>query len=500
MDNNAITLFFWGFLIVYGVGMFFLAPRAKSTAEFFKGSDSKGRQVSPFVLTASIFVSWVMAKSVTNCINLGAQFGIVGGIAYALYWVAIPLAGFVIYRLRKRFGFKSLVSFLTSNYGKGAALAFTLAILIRLYNEVWSNSSVAAGYFGASGSTAFIVSALFFTVIALAYSIKGGMRSSLFTDVVQFVLQAGIMIAVIVLVFMLLGNRPALDYLNTGVWTLETGVDLLLVTCLQIFSYPFHDPVLTDRAFLTDVKSMLKVYVISGVLGFIAILLTSLVGINAAMAGIPVTGNVPAEIAQALGGIGHIVIGLLMVVAAGTTLDSTFTSLAKVCARDIPWLRGRNFGERARKVGIGAMLVFAVLGNAPMLFGTDVLLATTISGTMVMGMGPVFCLYGVVKPTQLGFHLSFWIGIASGVLYTVGLVPDFAYIGEGKYAAMLGVNLYGLILCTLGYLVPGVVASLKDPTWKEHMPKPGDDTYVLGETAPTALPDAAPRLDGHALS
>lgn len=481
MENNTITLFFWGFLVVYGVGMFFLAPRANNTAEFFKGNDSKGRQVSPFVLTASIFVSWVMAKSVTNCINLGAQFGIVGGVAYALYWLAIPLAGFVIYRLRKRFGFKSLVSFLTSNYGKGAALAFTLAILIRLYNEVWSNSSVAAGYFGASGSMAFILSAVFFTVIALAYSIKGGMRSSLFTDVVQFVLQAGIMVAVIVLVFLLLGNQPALNYLSTGTWSLETGVDLLLVTCLQIFSYPFHDPVLTDRAFLTDVKTMLKVYIVSGVLGFIAILMTSLIGIQAVMAGIPVSGNVPAGIAQALGGVGHISIGLLMVVAAGTTLDSTFTSLAKACARDIPWLRGRDYGERARKVGIVAMLLFAILGNAPMLFGTDVLLATTISGTMVMGMGPVFCLYGFVKPTKIGFHLSFWTGIAFGVLYTVGLVPDFMHIGDGKYAAMLGVNLYGLILCTVGYVVPGLLAGAKDPAWRSSLPKPGDDTYVLGE-------------------
>ena len=39
-------------------------------------------------------------------------------------------------------------------------MAFTVAILIRLYHEVWSNTAVVGGYFGPPGSTAFIGSAL----------------------------------------------------------------------------------------------------------------------------------------------------------------------------------------------------------------------------------------------------------------------------------------------------------------------------------------------------
>ena len=39
---------------------------------------------------------------------------------------------------------------------------------------------------------------------------------------------------------------------------LHAGVDLLLVALLQVLSYPFHDPVLTDRGFVTEEKSMLR--------------------------------------------------------------------------------------------------------------------------------------------------------------------------------------------------------------------------------------------------
>ncbi|HCP57064.1 MAG TPA: sodium:solute symporter, partial [Pseudomonas sp.] len=136
--NSAIGLFFWGFLLVYGVLMIVLSPRAVTVGGFFNGEDNQGRSAAPWLLTSSIFISWIFAKSVTNAANLGASYGLIGGLAYATYWLSIPLAGFVIYRLRRRFAATGLVSFLSSNYGRGAALAFSAAILIRLFNEVWS--------------------------------------------------------------------------------------------------------------------------------------------------------------------------------------------------------------------------------------------------------------------------------------------------------------------------------------------------------------------------
>jgi hypothetical protein len=92
---------------------------------------------------------------------------------------------------------------------------------------------------------------------------------------------------------------------------------------------------------------------------------------------------------------------------------------------------------------------------------------------MIMGLGPIFLLHGLVKPTKVGFHLCFWIGIVLGFAYSFapGLVASLA-IGVGKSNVLLGVNLYGLIACTFAYVVPGIIAGAIEkgkgiePTWK----------------------------------
>ncbi|WP_407920346.1 sodium:solute symporter [Halopseudomonas sabulinigri] len=451
--SSMTGLFFWGFLFAYGALMYALSPRSVTLGGFFNGEDSQGRPASPLLLTISIFISWIFAKSVTNAANLGAEFGLVGGLAYATYWLSIPLCGYVIYRLRRRFGATSMVSFLTSNYGRAAALAFSAAILIRLFNEVWSNTAVVGGYYGESGSTPFIVAALLFTAVTLAYSLRGGLRSSILTDAAQ---AAIFVVALVWVLGLVLPNHSAAELRSTSNWAMNAGVDLFLVACLQLFSYPFHDPVLTDRGFISEEKSMLRAFTLAGVLGFIAILAFSLIGVHASLSGLEASGNVPAALARSMGVGALIVMTLVMISAAGSTLDSTFSSLARLTGRELPALAGRNLGQKAIAVGMTAMLLFAVLGNLPMLAGTDILKATTISGTMVMGLAPVFLLHGLVRPTALGFHLGFWCGLLLGVALTVGWIPDSWAIGDGRYALLLGTNLYGLLLCTAAYLLSGL--------------------------------------------
>ena len=455
MTATSLTgLFFWGFLIAYGALMYWLSPRTVTIGGFFNGEDSQGRQASPLLLTTSIFISWIFAKSVTNAANLGAEFGLVGGLAYATYWLSIPLCGLVIYRLRRRFQATSLVSFLTSNYGRAAALAFSAAILIRLFNEVWSNTAVVGGYYGDSGSPAFIGAALLFTAVTLAYSLRGGLRSSILTDAAQ---SAIFVIALVWVLGLVLPNHSTAELTSTSHWALNAGVDLFLVACLQLLSYPFHDPVLTDRGFISEEKSMLRAFTLAGVLGFVAILAFSLIGVHATLGGIEAGGNVPAALAKSLGVGALIVMTLVMISAAGSTLDSTFSSLARLSGRELPALLQRDLGQKAIGVGMATMLVFALLGNLPMLAGTDILKATTISGTMVIGLAPVFLLHGFVRPTRPGFHLSFWTGIGLGIALTLGWIPQSWAIGDGRYALLLGTNLYGLILCTAGYLLPGML-------------------------------------------
>ena len=189
-------IFFWGFMIVYGIIMFAIAPKTVTVGGFFRGEDRKGRDANPWLVMASVFIAWIFAKSVTNAANMGANFGIVGGIGYAVYWLCIPLTGWALYRLRVRFRATSLVSFLTEHYGIAAAFCFSAAILVRLFNEIWSNTSVVGAYYGMSGSAPFIIAAILFTLLTLAYCCRSGMRGSLITDMVQAILFAALLIVV----------------------------------------------------------------------------------------------------------------------------------------------------------------------------------------------------------------------------------------------------------------------------------------------------------------
>ncbi len=446
-----MATYFWGFLLLYGTVMYVVSPHARTVSSFFAGTDNAGRPASAWALTCSIFISWIFAKSVTNAANLGAAFGVVGGLAYATYWLSIPVAGIVIYRLRTRHGAAGLVPFLISRYGKLAALGFALAIVIRLYNEVWSNTAVVGAYYGRPGEWTFIAAALLFTAVTLFYSLKGGLRSSIFTDVVQAVLFVLVMAVVL---FVVLPENGSARLLAAGEWRLDAGLDLVFVALLQVLSYPFHDPVLTDRGFITEEKRMLRAMIVAGVLGFACIFAFSLVGVHARLEGLPSGGNMPGAVALTFGTLPYLLMTIVMVMAAGSTLDSTFSSLAKSAGQELPLLAGRAPGPRAVTIGMWAMLAIAVLGNLPMIAGTDILKATTLSGTMVMGLAPVFLLARFVTYSPLSFHFAFWPGVVLGVLLAAGAIPAGWAIGTGKYALLLGTNAYGLAICLTGFLLP----------------------------------------------
>lgn len=449
--NFATGFVFWGFLVLYGVTMYALSPRARSASSFFRGTDEAGRPASEWALMCSIFMSWIFAKSVTNAANLGASYGVVGGLAYATYWLSIPVAGIVIYRLRTRDGATGLVPFLISRYGRAAALAFTFAILIRLYNEIWSNTSVVGAYYGESGEATFIAAALLFTAASLFYSLKGGLRSSLVTDVIQSLVFVGVMAIVL---FIVLPKHGVRELMSVGEFRMNAGVDLLLVALLQVFSYPFHDPVLTDRGFITREKAMLRAMIVVGVLGFVCIFTFSLVGVHAKLEGLASGDNMPGAVALAFGVVPYLLMTVVMIMAAGSTVDSTFAAISKSVGQELPLLAGRRPPKHAVAIGMWTMVAFAVLGNVPMIAGTDILKATTVSGTMVMGLAPIFLLAPLVRYSPWSFHLAFWPGVALGALLAANAIPPAWAIGDGKYALLLGVNLYGLGICCAGFLLP----------------------------------------------
>ena len=440
---SEVKIWQWGLVITSSLVLFLLSPLAKNTNQFFKAVQKK-KAPNTFMLMGSLVISWIFAKSITNAANLGLDYGIVGGVAYAAYYLSFVVAGIVIYKIRTQSEFTSIHHFLVSRFGKSAVAVFSILIAIRLFNEVWSNTMVIGSYFGDMGSSSYYWAIIVFTVLTLSYVLKGGMSSSIFTDVIQMGLFSILLFVILFQIFGANDDFTAVSALSSGVWSFEMGLNLLFAAVLQSFSYPFHDPVLTDRGFLSSPKVTLKSFLWAGVVGAICIILFSTIGVYAQAQGM--IGQAAVEVGKAFGVVILLVINFIMITSAASTLDSTFSSFSKLLSIDLKMGNTLKFGR-------WSMVAIAVLGTLPVFLDAEILSATTISGTMVIGLTPVF-LFWKAKPPKISFHLSVFCGILFGFFLIFNLFPQSLVFTNGKYADLLWINFWGILCCLILYFTP----------------------------------------------
>ncbi len=454
----------WFVLGTYGVIVLRMTPVSVTPSQFFTGRAASGAEPGLWLLVGSAAITWIFAKSIANAANLAGAFGIAGGIGYALYYLSFVVAGITIYLIRVKGGHTSLAGFLTSKYGTVCARLFLIAIAIRLFNEVWSNTKVASLYFGAEGSMEYWMGVAFITAFTVYYSWRGGLRSSLLTDGAQMIMAAILLVSILFVVWPGLAARGLPEFSGGASMAGLTFCGLALV---QVLSYPFHDPVLTDRAFITRPKVMIKAFMLAGLLAGGFILLFSTIGLYGRAIGL--SGNMSVGVPASLGLPMLLIFNAIMLTSAGSTLDSTFSSAAKLSGRDWPGRAGAATDAEFR-YGRWVMVAIAIAGNLPLLgvymgdaVGPAIIAATTISGTMVMGLAPIFLLSFIPHAGRMSFHLAFWPGLALGILVTVEaalgveIFPAWIDIGSGKYADDLGVNVWGLAICTGGYLAGAAI-------------------------------------------
>ncbi len=452
MDNNTVACLQWGFILLSSVLIFTFAPIAKTTKDFFYGSKDD-KQPNAILLTSSLVISWIFAKSITNVANLGLSFGVVGVVSYAAYYLSFLVAGLVIYKMRLNGGFKSIHHFIGSKYGKGALYLFSILIAFRLFNEVWSNTLVIGSYFGDAGSTPYFASIIVFTLLTLAYALKGGMSTSILTDVIQMVLFGVLLTSILAYILPEMHGNYKPIY-QSGTWSMATGGNLVLVAFLQCLSYPFHDPVLTDRGFITSPKTTLKSFIWASIIGVICIGLFGIVGIFAQTKGM--TGQATVEVAKFFGPVMLLIMNFIMVTSAASTLDSAFSSFSKLYNIDI-------FPNKELKISKGrlAMVALTVLGTIPIFFKPEILSATTISGTMVIGLAPVFLFWNKSMP-KFSFYGPVIFGLLMGLMIVFDFVPKSWIFTSGKYNDLLSVNLWGSLVCFALFFFP-----LLNKSWRK---------------------------------
>jgi len=460
----------WLVLAAYCGVVLYITPGRMLPGPFFGGSSKTGAPPSALLLGVSGAITWVFAKSINNAMSLSEAFGLWGGLAYASYWLAFIVVGVAVYFMRTRGGFRSLTQFLTLKYGAVAAKMFLVVISIRLFNEVWPNTKVTSLFFGPEGSAGYWAAAAVLTVFTVFYSWRGGLRSSILTDAMQMLLISVLLVVTLVAFIpgLFAQGWPTVDAGVTPAMQ-AGGLTFLGLALVQVLSYGFHDPVMTDRAFISPPLSMLLGFVIAAALGGGMIAAFSVAGLYAISMGIAADPSVAVAVPAAIGLWMSLIFNAVMLTSAGSALDSTFTSSAKFAARD--WPGRTDEAPNAAQVSFGrkAMIAIAIIGNLPLLslyingVGPAVIAATTISGTAIMGLAPIFLL-GWIRPAgTLSFHLALWSGVIMGVMLViqkflgVTMIAPWMEIGSGAYAQTLGINAWGLLICTGGYLTGAAV-------------------------------------------
>jgi Na+/proline symporter len=444
---------FAGFIALASV---VLSPRAEGAGAFYQGISAGGKKPGLLTLTFSQVTTWIFARSLLNAAILGFYYGIWGTLAYAFYYFSFLTGGKIVDSLRFEQGFNSVQEFLHARFGRWGTGCYNFVIAIRLVSEVFANVLVIGILFGVAGSTAYTWTILAFSAITLFYSMLGGLRASLRTDVFQMVIFLGTLVLLIALVVfnpnISLGDLAFKPFVFD-----QPGPILMLVALLQIWSYPMHDPVMMDRGFLSDRETTRKSFQHAAWISIICIVAFGCLGVLAGAHAVK-GASMNETLMLLLGPLPMLLFNAALVISAMSTLDSTLSSSAKLLAVDMRVMK------MSLRNGRAVMAAFMLIGLALVFWGNkDLFSAVAVSGTASLYLAPVifFSLWGKRANIPLWSYLfSFVLAIAASALYFTESSGYSQLLGEThKYTKLLYLTSGVLGLGCLGFWIGGKTAA-----------------------------------------
>jgi Na+/proline symporter len=284
---------------------------------------------------------------------------------------------------------------------------------VRLLSEVFANLLVIGLIFGADGSAAYIASILIVGCVSLGYSLLGGLNASIRTDVFQMSL-FGVILAGLMLIAISTGSFDVDAIMGSSADATNAGWVLLAVALLQVWSYPMHDPVMMDRGFIADRRTTMASFYHAAWISSLCILVAGLLGVWAGLQKIEGE-DFFASFARLVGDWPMLLFNIALVVSCMSTLDSAFSSAAKLSVIDM------HAGKPTIANGRIAMTLFLVGGLAMVFLGSqDLFSAVAVSGTASMFLAPVifFSLWGGREDIPVwSFLVSFFASMTAAALY-----------------------------------------------------------------------------------
>ncbi|MFT6791451.1 MAG: Na+/proline symporter [Cellvibrionaceae bacterium] len=429
---------------------FFLAPRVQTVDGFFKGFTDDGTAPLLWTLVLSQVTTWIFARSLMTAALLGFYYGIAGAVAYAAYYISFLTGGLIIDHLRFKHGKSNIQSFMREQFGQIGSHCYNLVVALRLLSEIFSNLLVIViileEFFHIGNFYFHLMIMLSVALLTFGYSVYGGLRASLLTDVFQAIL---VFLALLML-FMLMVFHPNFSWqaaLTSSPDISNPGWVLLAVAFLQVWSYPLHDPVMMDRGFLANREVTRKSFNYAAVIATFCILTFAMLGVFAGILKSENEGMI-STLTRIFGEPYMYIFIFALIVSAFSTLDSTFSSASKLIAIDMELVAPTLANGR------WIMLAFLMGGSLFLLLGNkDLYTAVAISGTASMFLAPVifFNIWGNRSIATWPLIVSFVAAFSGSILY---LLESSAYVSwmehwfdyRHKYSKLLIICLAILII------------------------------------------------------
>jgi Na+/proline symporter len=390
--------------------------------------------------------SWIFARSLLNAAILGYYFGIAGALAYTAYYGSFLTGWLIVRKLRFYHGADSIQDFIGRRFGRWGNACFNLLVSIRLLSEVFANLLVVGMVFGESGSTAGTAAIIAVAAITLVYSMNGGLFASLRTDVLQMTL-VGVLLLTL---FLLMIVQPQFDVaavVASSPDPYSPGWVLLCVALLQIISYPMHDPVMMDRGFLADHDTTRRSFIHAFWISALCIMIFGVLGVYAGLNSMDGEGLLET-LYRLLGSPAMTLLALTLVISAASTLDSSFSSAAKLLINDM------KLATTSERNGRVAMLFFAVGGLVLVLVGPpDLFAAVAVSGTASLFLAPVvlFSVLGDRDVALWSYLVAFVVATGAAAVYFLETSGHLSLVQSltgytHKYDQLLLISLVTLVI------------------------------------------------------
>jgi SSS family solute:Na+ symporter len=403
-----------------------------------------GRQLTPFILAAVITATNVNLYSFIGQAGIAYEHGI------SILWqtwtgnMALVFSGLFIIPIMRRLRIRTVPEFLELRYNKSVRtlvaflwvfrLAFWLGVV--LYTAVVAAQAI-------TGIESYTFWILVFAVVAIIYTVLGGMWSVAFTDVMQFVFMLGGALIVLPMSMAAVGWMPGLieklPEINM-VLVRDTGTydwKFILAIFLLGIEWASVDQGLLQRAFgANSTRTVVKGLVLAGIITTPFALLWSLPGLAASVL-YPGLENPDQAIPMLLSGLlPPVILGLVLcglISSQLSTISGNLNGVATLFTNDIyESLLKRKASDK--EVLLIARIMTFLVGIFMIFFaywvpimGGAVEAYLTIIGIMDMPLFIVGILYGLLwkKATSAGAIIGYLAGAMAGVIGKFVFMFDF---------------------------------------------------------------------------